>query len=72
MSQEHVQETSEAIELLLKARRKHIAQMATSLSYSDMDRIVQIQNAMDALAKVKADEEGRLPSIFETQDLQSV
>ncbi|MBB3410673.1 hypothetical protein FHT87_004605 [Rhizobium sp. BK316] len=72
MSKEHVEAANQAIETLLKARRKHVEGMTKAVTYSDLDRLVQMQNALEALERVLADEEKRLPSVYESQGIRSV
>ncbi|NKM30107.1 hypothetical protein [Rhizobium laguerreae] len=72
MSKANVDETTLAIETLLKVRRKQVSLLTEAVRYSDLDRLVQIQAAFETLEKVLADEERRLPSIYETQGIKSV
>lgn len=66
MAQKHIDQTIQSLETLLEVRREHVAKMTTQVNNHDLDRLVLIQTALEALQKVLADEEKRLPSIFET------
>lgn len=67
MSREHVDAVDAAIKKVLNRRREIIPAIAESLHGTHLEELKMLQSALKDLAEAKADEEDKLPSIYEAQ-----